>query len=229
MKASARYLASWATAVVCLLGATSASAQLKILINGTKSDSIQTFSEDALNAYDLQGISVVAKGNTRMAGTSYRMPVTEIYLGSSKYTGIGGAAFKGASSGAALEIVRISDVSGKRIGLTLANFAIDYQRKQVLADITPFGGVTLKAQPLYNFKVIRPIVIGEPNAAGKYIMEEKLGNLRLTPGALAQFTTALELDEISVAVSESIEFGTLAQTIDLTPRAVTPTAPYVPL
>ena len=222
-------LMRWTTAVVCAFGATTASAQLRISLNGVSGDSVQIFSEDALGAFDLKGVTVAAKGNTvQTNGSSYRMPITEIYLGPSKYTGLAGGIFKGGAIGSALLIARTSEVSGKRIGLTLANFRIDYHRKQVLADVTPVGGKTTAGQAIYNFKVLRPMV-QEPNAQGKLALEEVLGNLIFTPETLASLTAALELDELATFVISELDNGKLVQKIDLTLRAPVPTAPYVPL
>lgn len=223
-------LMRWTAAVVCAFGATTASAQLRVAINSLTADSVQTFSEDALNDFDVKGVTVTAKGNTVQTtnGSSYRMPITEIYIGPSKYTGLAGGIFKGGAIGSALLISRDSEVNGKRIGVTLANFRVDYHRKQVLADVTPMGGKTTAGQAIYDFKVLRPMV-QEPNAQGKLALEEVLGDLRFTPETIASLTTALELDEISVAVISDMDNGKLVQKIDLTLRVPAPTAPYVPL
>lgn len=222
-------LMRWTAAAVCAFGATTASAQLRISINSLTADSVQVFSEDALVAFDLKGATVTAKGNAvQTNGSSYRMPITEIYLGPSKFTGLAGGILKGGATGSALLISRDSEVTGKRIGVTLANFRIDYHRKQVLADVTPTGGKTTADQAIYNFKVLRPMVL-EPNAQGKFALEEVLGDLRFTPETIASLTAALELDEVAVAVISDIDNGKLVQKIDLTLRAPARTAPYVPL
>jgi hypothetical protein len=222
-------LMRWTTAMVCAFGATTASAQLRISINGVSGDSIQVFSEGAMGAFELTGVTVTAKGNAVQTNSdSYRLPITEIYLGPSKYTGLAGGIVKGGAIGTGLLIARTSEVSGKRIGLTLANFRIDYHRKQVLADVTPLGGKTTANQAIYNFKVLRPMV-QEPNAQGKLALEEVLGNLIFTPETLASLTAALELDELATFVISELDNGKLVQKIDLTLRAPVPTAPYVPL
>lgn len=221
-----RPLCAVALSAVLGLSATSATAQLRLPINSLAADSFQTFSDDAVNAFAMKNVTVTARGNTREADGEYRMPITEIYLGPSKYTGLGGGIFKGGSIGAALEFTRIQEKTGQRIGLTLANFRIDYHSKKVIADVTPIGGTTTPEQAIYDFQVIRPIV-QEPNAQGKLVMEELLGDLRLTPEAVASFTKALSLDAVSVIVIKGIDFGTLFQSINLTIRATTPATPYI--
>lgn len=227
MNTSLRPLIGWATALACAFGATHANAQLRLPVNTLTADSVQTFSQDALGAFDLKGVSITAKGNTRASDASYRMPITELYLGPSKYTGVAGAIYKGGAVGSALLISRASEVTGQRIGLTLANFRINYHSKQVVADVTPLGGKTTPEQAIYNFKVVRPIV-QEPNAQGKLALEEVLGDLRFTPETIRALVNALELDEIDEAVISDLDNGKLVQKIDLTPRAATPAAPYIP-
>lgn len=207
--------------------AAGAHAQTRLSINGLVADSVQTFSADALDAFSLKEVSVTARGNTAGAAGSFRMPITEIYLGASKYTGIGGGVVKGGSIGSALEITRISEESGRRIGLTLANFRIDYHRKLVLADVTPWGGKTVPEQAVYTYKVRRAMAT-EPDASGKLVLDERLVGLRLTPSMIERFTQALELDEISVAVIESTDFGELRQKIDIALRTPVSATPYVP-
>lgn len=229
MNTRIRSLMAWSAALVCAFGATPAQAQLRLPVNTLSADSFQTFSEDALAAYDLKGVTVTAKGNARAAADgSYRLPITELLIGPSKYVGMAGGVVKGGAVGSALLIARTSEISGKRIGLTLANFRTDYHGKRVLADVTPIGGKTTAGQAIYTFRVLRPIVL-EPNAQGKFLMEEVLGDLRLTPESIASLVAALELDEIDQAVLTEIDNGTLVQKIDLTPRAAVSAAPYVPL
>jgi hypothetical protein len=216
-----------AIAALSLGVAAGVQAQTRISINGLVADSVQVFSQDALDAYDLKSVTVTARGNASGSGNTFRLPITEVYLGNSKYSGIAGGIVKGGAVGSALEIACISDITGQRIGLTLANFRIDYHRKQVMADVTPLGGQTLANQAVYTYKVRRAMAI-EADASGKLVLDERLVGLRLTPAMVAQMTRSLELDEISVAVIESIEFGELKQKIDIAFRAPVSDKPYIP-
>ena len=216
-----------AIAALALGVAVGAHAQTKVSINGLVADSVQVFSQDAMDAYAIKSVTVTARGNTSGAGDTFRMPITEIYLGNSKYAGIGGAIVKGGAVGSALEITCLSEITGKRIGLTLANFRIDYHRKLVMADVTPLGSQTLANQAVYSYKVRRAMAI-EADANGKLVLDERLVGLRLVPGMVTQMTHALELDEISVAVIESIEFGELKQKIDIALRSTVSDKPYIP-
>lgn len=204
-----------------------AQAQTRVSINGLVADSVQVFSQDAMDAYSLKSVTVSARGNTAGSGDTFRMPITEIYLGNSKYTGIGGGIVKGGAVGSALDISCLSEITGRRIGLTLANFRIDYHRKLVMADVTPHGSQTIANQAVYTYKVRRAMAI-EADASGKLVLDERLVGLRLTPTMITQMTQALELDEVSVAVIESIEFGELKQKIDIAFRSPVSATPYAP-
>lgn len=129
--------------------------------------------------------------------------------------------------GSALEINGVSDITGERVGLTMANFRIDYHRKQVMADVTPMGGQTLTNQAVYDYKVRRAMAI-EADASGKLVLDERLVGLRLTPSMLALMTRVLEFDEFSVGVVETLDFGELKQRIDIAFRAPVSDKPYTP-
>ncbi|MDE2434544.1 MAG: hypothetical protein KGN37_17075, partial [Burkholderiales bacterium] len=140
-------------AALLAAGASASAAGLTIPINFTVSNSVQTFSKDAMGGFRVMEIAVEAKGNgTPVAGdpASYSFPVTQIVIGSKLNVAAGAAV------GSALQITRLNDDS-VQIGLTVANFTINYDTKQVLADTTIFGGNpatdTAKQMPLYNFTV----------------------------------------------------------------------------
>lgn len=226
MKSLFRPTSKLISALVLSLCSVTAMAQTRILLNTLTADSFQTFSDEAVASFDLKNVTVTARGNARETPDAYRMPITEIYLGPSKFTGLAGSTYKGGSVGSALEITRVHEKTGQRIGLTMANFRINYHSKKVIADVTPLGGTTTPEQAIYDFQVIRPMVF-EPNAQGKFVLEETLGDLRLTPETVVSFTKALQLDAVSVIVIKGIDFGTLVQSINLAPRAATPTTPYI--
>lgn len=207
--------------------ALNAQAQTRLSINGLVADSVQVFSENAMDAFGLKNVTVAARGTASGGGDTFRMPITEIYLGSSKYTDIGGGVVKGGSIGAALEMTRQSTKTGKLIGTTLANFRIDYHRKLVLADVTPLGRATLPEQPVYTYTVRRAMAI-EPDTSGKLTLDETLTGLRLTPSMVQHFKQVLELDKISVSIIESIEFGELKQKIGIAFRSPVSDKPYIP-
>ncbi len=202
-----------------------AQAQTRVSINGLVADSVQVFSQDAMDAYAIKSVTVSARGNTAGSGDTFRLPITEIYLGNSKYVGIGGGIVKGGAVGSALDISCLSDVTGQRIGLTLANFRIDYHRKLVMADVTPHGGQTITNQAVYTYKVRRAMAI-EADASGKLVLDERLVGLRMTTNMVKQMTQSLELDEISVVVVESIELGELKQKLDIAFRPLVSDKPY---
>ncbi|MFT3858775.1 MAG: hypothetical protein QM742_15195 [Aquabacterium sp.] len=199
----------------------SAYADLTIPFQGTQSNSVQAFSEVVLGAFDLMAITVEAKGNASAIGTdgvAYNFPVTKIVIGS-KLNIVSGSAV-----GSALKLSRQD--KGATIGVTLANFTIDYNGKRVLADTTPIGGQTTAQMPLYNFQIATPLAL-------KYRFpltitgHEVLNDLRLTPEAKAVMKTALNLPVFAQAALEE-DYGTLTQDVSTTVRKpAASTAPYV--
>lgn len=219
-------------AAVALFAVSAAHADLTIPFAWTESNSVQTFTQDNLDSFDLVHLSVVAKGNAKAVGApinggsgsvnyqSYSFPITKIVIGS------GLKIASGTASGAALYFDRMNEDTGAMLGLTLANFTIDYAKKQVLADTTPKGGTTLKMMPLYNFTVNTPLGL-KYSFPLKITLHEQLGDLRLTAQAQNIILTTLELNADIVAESLAASFGTLTQDVTTTLRSkAVSTTPY---
>ena len=144
-------LRSFAVAATFATVAASASA-LTLPTESLQANSVQAFSEKALTQNKLLGIEVTPLGNATATATTgaYNLPVTSISVNSSlKVT-------SGAAVGSALEISRLNDDLVK-VGITLANFKINFETHQVLADVTPFGGVTVPQQAVYTFNEATPL------------------------------------------------------------------------
>lgn len=217
------------TSVAAALVMASASASaLTIATNALTADSFQTFSQEATDGFDLTGVVITPLGNAQaVANTpgSFRLPITSITVGSGlKIAG-------GQASGSALEIARTAPprtpLAGQKVGVVLANFSINYETKQVLADTTILGGATVKQQPTFNFNVATPLGI-------KYRFpltitgNEVLDQLTLTPEARQAQITGLQLRAFEVGALDSITtFGTLQQKIEVKFRKAVSTAPYV--
>lgn len=214
-------------AASCAFAGVSANA-LTIPTNALVADSFQTFSQEATDGFDLTGVVITPLGNAQaVANTpgSFRLPITSITVGSGlKIAG-------GQASGSALEIARTAPprtpLAGQKVGLVLANFSINYETKQVLADTTTLGGETVKQQPTFNFNVATPLGI-------KYRFpltitgNEVLDQLTLTPEARQTQINALQLRAFEVGALDSIpSFGTLQQKIEVKFRKAVSTAPYV--
>jgi hypothetical protein len=215
------------------LASVSAHANLTIPFGWTTSNSVQTFSPDDLDAFDLVSLTVEARGTATAlsAGTpgqtngtvtppAFNFPITKIVIGPKLNIASGSAV------GSALYFSRPNDTDGAIVAFTLANFTIDYDHKQVLADVTPKGGKVTKQAPIYNFHVATPLAL-------KYKFpltvtgHEVLDNLLLTPEAKAVFTTALQLPDYALPALE-LNYGTLVQDISTKARAKAVTAkPYV--
>lgn len=221
-------------AVASALGVAALSAQagLTIPINTTVSNSVQKFPDDVLAMMGLAYVKIEARGTATPVGTvfqtegqsnvnAFNMPVTKIVLGTKPLIASGSAV------GSALVFSRYDVDTGERfLQLTLANFTIDYGRKQVLADVTPLGGSTTKQQVIYNFNVATPLGL-------KYKFplsitgHEVLDKLMLSPETKASYTNALELQVFETPTLD-MDFGTLTQDISLKLRSRPVSAkPYV--
>lgn len=194
-------------AALALFAATSAQA-LTLPTNALVADSVQVFSDDAMNAFSLFGIKVTALGNaTAVAGTtnSFALPITSVTAGWDLKIKSGDA------KGSALEFSR--DVAGVKKALTLANFTINYEKGQVLADATPKGGVTSKQAVVYNYTVEKALTL-KYRFPLSITLDETLSNLKLDSEMLKKFNAALEVNEfLSNAVIPQISFGALEQDI----------------
>lgn len=221
---------AFAYAAITLAAGMTAQAQaatlLTLPLQGTVSDSVQTFSKDAMNGFRALEITVAAKGNaSAVAGTTnaFSLPVTKVVIGTKLNIASGSAV------GSALYISRIDyDTEGEpEVGVTLANFTINYETSQVLADTTAKGGATSKQMPLYDFKTATPLAL-------KYKFpltitgNELLNDLRLTAQAKQAFISGLNLPVFAVPLLNN-DFGTLTQNIstNLRKKAVS-TTPYTP-
>lgn len=215
-----------AVAAVACLSSVSAQA-LTLPTNFLVANSVQEFTSDNLDSFSLVSLKIEARGNTYVAKAgpydtpaAFGFPITKIVIGSKLNIQ------SGTASGSALYFNRLNEDTGAQLGLTLANFTINYDKKQVLADTTPKGGVTIPAMPLYDFTVNTPLAL-KYSFPLSFTLHEQLGNLKLTAKAKEVMNTVLELPEIAQAALD-FDFGTLTQdvTTKLRPKAVS-TTPYV--
>lgn len=214
-------LRSFAVAATFATVAASASA-LTLPTESLQANSVQAFSEKALTQNKLLGIEVTPLGNATATATTgaYNLPVTSISVNSSlKVT-------SGAAVGSALEISRLNDDLVK-VGITLANFKINFETHQVLADVTPFGGVTVPQQAVYTFNEATPL-----NLKYKFPLTitgtQLLDKLFLTPAGIAALTSALELPEFAPDLLVKTDFGTINIDVKVGTRKAVSTKPYVP-
>ncbi len=215
-------LRSLTVAVALMAAGAAAHANLTIPTNALVANSVQAFSDIALTAFQLGGVTVTPLGNaSNPAPGSYSLPITSISIGNGlKIAG-------GQASGSALQLSRL-DKDKNTVGVTIANFTINYDTKQVLADTTPMGGTTAKQSPLYNFQTETPLAI-------KYkfpltiTAHEVLNNLTLTPEMKATMKSALKLTAALAGALDGIDtFGTLTQDILVAFRSKpVSAAPYV--
>ncbi|MDO9237615.1 MAG: hypothetical protein Q7U28_16475 [Aquabacterium sp.] len=199
-------------AAATLAVAASANAALTLPTNFLVADSVQAFSELSQDSFAADGVTVTPLGNaTAVAGavSAYRLPITTITLNGLKIS-------KGDAKGSALQFTRT--YRSKDYALTLANFTINYDTKQVLADATASGGVTSKQQAIYNFHTAMPLAI-KYKFPLRITAHEVLDELMLTPETVNSFVTGLSLNKAGRSVISSISFGTLTQDIAVKFRA----------
>jgi hypothetical protein len=224
MQISSLSVRSVTVAAALLAVGASAHADLTIPANSLVADSVQAFSQESLDAFDVGGVVVTPLGNaTAVAGAtgSFSFPITSITINSALKIA------RGSANGSALEISRVDRKLGK-VAVTVANFTINYDTKQVLADTTPLHGTTVKQAPLYNFHTATPLGI-------KYKFplsitgHEVLDQLTLTPEMNATMKSALALPTYLAAALDAITtFGTLTQDILVKTRKAVSTTPYTP-
>lgn len=217
---------SIAAAAAVALSAFSAQA-LTIPTSALQANSYQVFSADALDSYALFDVSIKALGNaTPVAGTvdTFSLPVTSISI-----TLSGGLKVEnGKAVGSALEISRIDPKTGKKRGLTIANFTIDFNKNQVLADTTVIGGATQAQAPVYNFVKIQELAL-KYKFPLSISLKEQLGDLRLVDvnGTADALGIPRSLANITIP---AIDFGTINIDIAMALRSKpVSTKSYVPV
>ncbi len=213
--------------------ATSAQADLTLPTNFLVANSVQTFTDDDLAGLDLVNMVIEARGtayvvkpgtpgesNGTVTPRAIGFPITKVVIGSNLKI------VSGTASGAALFFNRTDLDTGKKTGLTLANFTINYKQSKVLADTTILGGKTQVQMPLYDFTATSPLAL-KYKFPLSISLHEVLGNLRLTAQGKAALTNGVELTEIGIPALD-LDYGTLTQDINvqLRARAINP-SPYV--
>lgn len=216
-----------AFALGCAVAAAPLSAKatlaLTIPTNALQADAIQAFSPDGLDSFDVVGITVMPLGNaSAVPGVTgaYNLPVTSITLQLVKIAG-------GSASGSALAFNRINEDTGAPMRVTLANFSIDFNAKQVLADATRLGQTTAPKTPIFNFREQTPLGLKYQfplSITGTQILDK----LFLTTEGKRLFKTALELPDIADQVLDTTDFGTITVKVVVKPRSrPVPSRPYV--
>lgn len=211
-----------AVAAVAAFSVASAQA-LTINTAGLAADSIQTFSQDALDSFELFAVTVTPLGNAYAKAdtpNAYVLPVTSISLDGLKISA-------GDAKGSALEISRT--VKGQKVGVTLANFTIDFKNNLVLADTTPIGGQTATQAPVYSFVKLKELAI-KYKFPLSITADEQLGALVLTPAAQETQITALQLPRVLAgAVLPTLDFGTIDINVGVKLRKPVSTKLYTPV
>ena len=169
--------------------------------------SVFTFNSNTVDVMGLFGVGVSALGNTRASASNawaFEMPVTQVVVSASLLP-LALTPVSGQTMGSAL------DIKGAKGELVLANFALDFQRSMLTADLTTSSG-TLKGFDVYSFHVADGLHL---STSGGLSMQMTLDQMMLTTGAQSQFASALKLPTFAKAAMATLDFGTLS--IDISP------------
>lgn len=210
------------TVAAALATAAASASALTLPTDFLQANSIQSFSEDALGQYDLFAITVTPLGNATAAGATgaFNLPVTSITLNSSLKVSAGTA------TGSALEIARI--YRGNKVGVTIANFKIDFIGHKVLADVTPIGGVTIPQMAVYSFNEAIPLTLKYKfplSITGTQLLDK----LFLTPDGITTIAKALVLPAFAPELMKTTDFGKIDIIVKVGLRKPVSTRPYVPV
>ncbi len=212
-----------AVAAALVAVGTSANA-LTIGTSGLVANSIQAFSQDALDQFDLFAITVTPLGNATATATvgAFNLPVTSISVNSS---------FKisaGTATGSALKIGRT--LTAGDYSVTVANFEIDFINHMILADVTVANpgvpSVTTKKASVYSFNEASPLALKYKfplTITGTQVLDK----LFLTESAQQTMYTGLKLPKVALGVLPTTDFGTVTQDIKVAFRKAVSTAPYI--
>ena len=215
------------SAAAATLAMAASSSALTLDWSKLEGTSTMAFSDAAVSLLQTNNTKVTALGNTTVvtAGKVFALPITSITISSSLKIAAGQA------RGSALNLLRTTfdeNDNASISGVVLANFTLDYVHAQVLADMTPKGGVTTAKAPVFNFHTATPLAL-------KYKFplsitgHEVLDKLFVTPEALAIFASGLGLSGDAILnLVRATDFGTLTQDIAVKARKAVSTAPYVP-
>jgi hypothetical protein len=170
-------------------------------------DAVFSFSSQAITAMKLLDVSASGLGNaSAVAGNawSFNMPVTQVTV-SANLLPLSLTPVSGKATGSALGI------NGPDGSLVLANFALDFQRNMLKADMITSAGTT-KAMDLYSFHVAKDLSL---STAGGLSMKMSMDQMYMTATARASFIDALQLPDFTDAVMAKIDFGTMS--VDIAP------------
>ncbi len=197
------------------LAATSSAYALKLNTSGLKANAVLTFSVAANGSTAAAGITFAALGNaTRLPDLEvigsngrpskvqvYNNPVTEAEIS------IGWDLKIHADAGSSVRsALRITNDYGD---VVLANFKLDFKKKQLIADlIDTVSKTTIANAPIYDFIETVPQKIAFPNLVLNQSVT--VGRLVLTPSAQDQLGDALQISEVLRTTLASLDWGTIA-------------------
>lgn len=199
-------LSAQAALTVAIPQATLTQSALKVPIptNALQANALLAFSQDALDSFNLVGISINPLGNATAepnAVGAYKLPVTSIALQLVKIAG-------GSAIGSALELNRIDVDTGKSTRVTLANFSIDFNTKKILADTTQQGKATANKLPIFDFHEQTPLTL-KYKFPLSITVKQILDKLFLTTEAKQTLKGALELPDIADLILDTTDFGSI--------------------
>lgn len=199
---SGLHFASAAIGTVAAIISTQAAAiNMTLPTTNIQANAQYTFTSDTQDLMQSMGINVRAMGNsvqTTPGLWSFSMPVTDVSLSISLLP-MSITPTAGHASGSALSIY-----SGKG-ELQLGNFALDFSRNVLSADLTTAAGTT-KNFDVYNFNVAQGLHV---STSGGLSLDMSLIDMRLTSTAQSTFGKTLGLSRFATSMLSEVDFGLL--------------------
>ena len=199
---SGLHFATSAIGVVAATLSTHASAiNVTLPTTNIQANAQYSFGSDTQDLMQSLGINVRALGNSVQSSPgvwSYSMPVTDVSLSMSLFP-LSATPTAGHASGSALSIY-----CGKG-ELQLCNFALDFGRNVLMADLTTVAGTT-KNFDVYNFNVAQGLKV---STSGGLSLDMSLVDMRLTSSAQSTFSRTLGLSRLVTSMLDQVNFGQL--------------------
>lgn len=206
MSSTTRWLFRSMTIAGLSMAALAPAQALSLNTTGIVANSKFEFSAAAIELLEAQGASVTALSNaSAISDYAFNLPITQVSAG--LFLNV----TEGEAMGSALSISRT--VRGKEYGITLANFTLDFNTNQMLADLTPVGGTTVKQAAVYSFEVSKDLGL-KYSFPLNISLHQELDNFHFTDSAVQTFASALNIGSSLLPLMKSTDFGTITNDIN---------------
>lgn len=217
----AKHLFKLSAAALLVAAALPASAfNLTLPTSALQANAVLAFSTDSVQAMNGVGITRTALGTTSQigtGGTTFNLPVTSASVNIGLFPP-SLTATSGQSQGAALGLSLGSN------SVTLANFAIDFNKKTITAD-SWVNGLNKSTLAVYTFNIAQGLTI---SMSGGLHLHESLNHLTLTTAGADKIANGLNINPYLRPALTMLDYGTI--NIDIVPalRSGVSGKPYTP-